>query len=62
MDEEEKDLETLEPEGVSEEPPKEPVHWATRGERIIAWIGAIVVILITIAYTYSIFTGELFRH
>ncbi len=38
------------------------IHWATKRERVIAWILAIIVILITLAYAYSIATGDLFRH
>lgn len=45
------------PEG---EAPKEPIHWATRGQRVAAWIAAIGVIFITLAYIYSIYTGDLF--
>ncbi|MEG2455825.1 MAG: hypothetical protein RSC08_06195 [Oscillospiraceae bacterium] len=40
---------------------KEPIVWATKKQRIIAGIAAAVVILITIAFTYAIYTGDLFR-
>lgn len=40
----------------------EKIHWATKKERIIAWVLAVIVIIITLAYTYSIATGSLFRH
>ncbi len=46
------------PEGGSET----RIKWATKKERIIAWVLAIIVILITLAYAYSIATGDLFRH
>ncbi len=59
MDENEKDLDVNERETPSG---KEPVHWATKKERVIAWVLAIIVILITLAYTYSLATGDLFRH
>lgn len=38
----------------------EKIHWATRSQRITAWVLAIIVILITLAYAYSISTGDLF--
>lgn len=53
------------PEGSGSLPeggPETPQKWATKKERIIAWVLAVIVILITLAYTYSIATGELFRH
>ncbi len=49
-------------EGGPEAHEKEPIHWATKKERVIAWVLAIIVILITLAYAYSIATGDLFRH
>lgn len=45
-----------------EEPQQEPIHWATRRQRVAAWIAAIAVIIITLAYIYSIYTGQLFSH
>ncbi|MEG0755616.1 MAG: hypothetical protein RR450_04405, partial [Oscillospiraceae bacterium] len=39
---------------------EEPVVWATKKQRIVAGIAAVVVILITLAFTYSIYTGDLF--
>lgn len=38
----------------------EKIHWATKSQRITAWVLAILVILITLAYAYSISTGDLF--
>ena len=40
----------------------EVVRWATKGQRVIALILALVVIAITIAMAYSISTGDFFRH
>ena len=37
------------------------IHWATRYERIVALILALVVIAITIAMAYSIAVGDFFR-
>ncbi len=59
MDEKEKELDVDQGEGTSG---KEPIHWATKRERIIAWVLAVIVIVITLAYAYAIATGELFRH
>lgn len=39
----------------------EPIHWATRRERVVAFILALVVIGITIAFAYSLSTGDLIR-
>lgn len=39
----------------------QPIHWATPRERVTAFILALVVIAITIAFAYSIYTGDLFR-
>lgn len=39
----------------------QPIHWATKGERVIAFILALVVIGITIAMAYSIAVGDFFR-
>lgn len=38
----------------------EKIHWATKSQRVTAWVLAILVILITLAYAYSISTGDLF--
>lgn len=38
----------------------EKIHWATKSQRITAWVLAIIVILITLSYAYSIYTGDLF--
>lgn len=40
-------------------PPPRPTY--TRKERILALLGAIIVIIITLMYAYSIATGDLFR-
>ena len=55
MSEENKD--GLTPE--QQEPPKPPYTPATRGKRIAAWIGVILMIGLVIAYTYSIATGAI---
>ncbi len=60
MDESEKELDVNEAENTSGKEP--PIHWATKKERIIAWVLAVIVIIITLAYAYSIATGSLFRH
>ena len=39
----------------------QPIHWATRYERIVALVLALVVIAITIAFAYSLSTGDLIR-
>ena len=39
----------------------EPIHWATKWERVVAFILALVVIAITIAFAYSLSTGDLIR-
>ena len=39
----------------------QPIHWATKSERVIALILALVVIAITIAMAYSIAVGDFFR-
>lgn len=39
----------------------EPIHWATKWERVVAFILALVVIGITIAFAYSLSTGDLIR-
>lgn len=46
------------PEEQKDEPPK---HYATRSQRIFAWIAAIGVIIITLAYIYALGTGLLFK-
>lgn len=55
MDEEKKD--ELTPEQT--EPPKEPYVPASKSKRIAAWIGVICMILLVLAYTYSIATGAI---
>ncbi len=39
----------------------EVVRWATRKQRVIALILALVVIAITLAFVYSLSTGDLIR-
>ncbi len=39
----------------------QPIHWATPRDRAVALFLALVVIAITIAFTWSIATGDLFR-
>ena len=55
MSEENKD--GLTPE--QQELPKQPYTPASRGKRIAAWIGVILMIGLVIAYTYSIATGAI---
>ena len=49
------------PEESKEQPPQPPKHYATRGQRVAAWIAAIGVIIITLAYVYALSTGALFK-
>lgn len=44
---------------LEDAPPPRPTY--TRGQRIMALLGAIIVIIITLMYAYSIATGDLFR-
>lgn len=39
----------------------QPIHWATKYERVVALVLALVVIAITIAFAYSLSTGDLIR-
>ena len=39
----------------------QPIHWATRYGRVVALVLALVVIAITIAFAYSLSTGDLIR-
>lgn len=39
----------------------QPIHWATKYERVVAFVLALVVIAITIAFAYSLSTGDLIR-
>lgn len=39
----------------------QPIRWATPRDRVVAWVLALIVIAITIAFTWSIATGDLFR-
>ena len=54
MDEENKS--GLTPEEPENAPP--PYTPASRGKRIVAWIGVIVMVALVIAYSYSIATGS----
>lgn len=40
----------------------EKIHWASKRDRVVALILALIVIAITVAMTYSISTGDFFRH
>ncbi len=56
MNEEKKDsLPQTEPE--QQEPPKKPYIPASKGKRIAAWIGAILMVILVIMYSYSLATG-----
>lgn len=39
----------------------QPIRWATPRDRVVAWVLALIVIAITIAFAWSIATGDLFR-
>ena len=39
----------------------EKIHWATPGQRVIAFVLALIVIGITIAMAYAIAVGDFFR-
>lgn len=45
----------------SQEPQKEPYIPASKGKRIAAWIGVILMVFLVIMYTYSIATGEILK-
>ena len=59
MNEEKKDA--LSPDPIPGEPEKEPYTPASKGKRIAAWIGVILMIFLVIMYTYSIATGEILK-
>ncbi len=40
----------------------EPIHWASKRDRVVALILALIVIAITVAMAYSISVGDFFRH
>ena len=40
----------------------ERIHWASKRDRVVALILALIVIAITIAMAYSISVGDFFRH
>ena len=56
MDEEKKDSLTPD-EQVPQEPKKEPYIPASKGKRIAAWIGVILMVFLVIMYSYSLATG-----
>ncbi|MCI8593954.1 MAG: hypothetical protein HFF09_01690 [Oscillospiraceae bacterium] len=60
MSEQEKPVPEKE-ETPTDEQQKEPVHYATRSQRVMAWIAAIGMIIITLAYVYALATGALFK-
>lgn len=37
--------------------PQEPYRPASKGKRVAAWIGVILMVLLVILYTYSLATG-----
>ncbi len=39
----------------------EPIHWASKRDRVVALVLALIVIAITIAMAYSLSTGEFVR-
>ncbi len=40
----------------------EPIHWASKRDRVVAFILALIVIAITVAMAYSLSTGDFVRH
>ncbi len=40
----------------------EKIHWASKRDRVVALVLALIVIAITVAMAYSISTGDFFRH
>ncbi len=40
----------------------EPIHWASKRDRVVALILALIVIAITVAMAYSLSTGDFVRH
>ena len=60
MDEEKKDSLTPEQQN-SEESQKEPYIPASKGKRIAAWIGVVLMVFLVIMYTYTIATGEILK-
>ena len=56
MDEEKNFLPS--PEQDADEPKKEPYVPSSRGKRIAAWIGVILMVFLVIMYTYSMATGS----
>ncbi len=40
----------------------EPIHWASKRDRVVALVLALIVIAITIAMAYSLSTGDFVRH
>lgn len=60
MDEEKKDSLTPEPQ-EAQEPKKEPYVPASKGKRIAAWIGVILMVALVLLYSYSIATGAILK-
>ncbi len=40
----------------------EKIHWASKRDRVVALVLALIVIAITIAMAYSLSTGDFVRH
>ncbi len=40
----------------------EKIHWASKRDRVVALVLALIVIAITVAMAYSIAVGDFFRH
>ena len=60
MDEEKKD--SLAPEQTDQqESQKEPYIPASKGKRIAAWIGVILMVFLVIMYSYSLATGAFLK-
>ena len=49
----------LQPEDRPTGTPEEPKHYATRSQRIAAWIAVVGMVIIVLMYTYSIATGAI---
>ena len=58
----EENKESLSPdEQNAQEPKKEPYIPASKGKRIAAWIGVVLMILLVILYSYSLATGAFLK-
>ena len=40
----------------------EKIHWASRRDRVVALVLALIVVAITVAMAYAISPGDFFRH